>query len=350
MTVDLDPLIKENPFDNLPSDRISSPGSLRRSAATDLRKAREEWDSKTKTPSPKPRRMIQGVPSLTDDDAMICVPEIACFDLTRKEWALVDLAEIGDVAWNEEAFDDLVWPAEEKEMLLAVTKSYFSSLGGAGIFTDITDKKARGTKILLAGPSGCGKACAVEAVAEKLHMPVYAISAGEMVIRFEEFEDRLEDALERCAKWNAILLLRNVDFFFGKTLEGTNRADIFAIVMHRLETHPGLIFLTAESLEPLDSLLMANVDLTLKIPSPTREMRRSLWANALSAALPLRERNFSSENLDELAAKVVTGREIKSAVKMAGMLAASKGCNLRMEHIRSVLKLKGVGESRVSRI
>lgn len=345
MAVDLDPLTKENPFDNLPSDssdRIFSPGSLRRSAATDLRKAREEWDSKTKTPNPKPRRMIEGVPSLTDDDLIICVPDIACFDLARKEWALVDLTEIGDVAWNEEAFDDLVWPAEEKDLLLAVTQSYFSSLGGAGIFTDIMDKKSRGTQIMLVGPSGCGKAYAVEAVAEKLHMPLYAISVGEMVVDFGKFEERLEDALDCCAKWNAILLLRNVDFFFGKTLEGTDRADFVAMVMRHLEQHPGLVFLTAESLDPVDSLLRAKLDLTIKIPSPNKEMRRALWANALSAALPLRERNFSSENLDELATKQLMGREIKSAVKMAGMLAKSKGCSLRMEHIQTVLKLKEV--------
>lgn len=341
MAIDLDPLTKDSPFDDLAGDssnRVSAPGNLRRSAATDLRKAREEWDTKAKEPKPAPRSKVMGVPTLTEDQMLTCVPHVACFDLTRKEWNLVDLGEIGDVAWNDDLFDDLIWPAEEKDLLLAVTQSYHQD--GAGTFANILDKKSRGTTIMLSGPSGGGKSFAVEAVAEKLHMPLYTVSVGDMIRDFDKFEERLEDTLERCAKWNAILLVENLDFFFDKTLEGTGEGDIIAVVMHHLERHPGLVFITSTELAPLDPLLKSRFDLTLKIPAPTTEMKRQLWANTLSAAMPLRERHFSSEHLDALAQKNLSGREIKSVVKMAGMLASSKGASLKMEHIETVLKLK----------
>ena len=279
-----------------------------------------------------------GVPSLTEEQMLICNLEVAAFDLTRKEWTLVDVNEIGDVAWNEDLFDDLIWPAEEKELLLSIAQSYFS--GGAGTFGEILDRKSHGSTIMLSGPSGCGKAFAVEAVAEKLHMPLYTLSVGELVRDFKDFEQRLEDALTRAAKWNAILLIKNLDFFFDKTLDGTTWGDVVGWLMHHLERHPGLVVLTSSSLDNVDPLLKARFDLTLAIPEPGKELRRQMWANALSAAVPLRERHFSSEHLDELAKWKGTGRGIGSVVKMAGMVASGQGRGLRMEDVERVLKVK----------
>ena len=279
-----------------------------------------------------------GLPSLTEEQLLICNLEVAAFDLTRKEWTLVDVNEVGDVIWNEDRFDDLIWPAEEKELLLSIAQSYLS--GGAGTFAQILDRKTRGSTIMLSGPSGCGKTFAVEAVAEKLHMPLYTLSVGELVREFKDFEQRLEDALTRCAKWNAILLIQNLDFFFDKTLDGTTWGDVAGWLMHHLERHPGLVVLTASSLENMDPLLKARFDLTLTIPEPGRELRRQMWANTLSAAVPLRERHFSSEHLDELARWKGTGRGIGSVVKLAGMLAGGQGRGLRMEDVERVLKMK----------
>ena len=347
MVIELEPLVKENPFDNIahdPSERVSSPGSLRRSqdrrAASDLRKAREEWGSKTTTSVPKPRGKVMGVDPLTEDQMLICVPDVACFDLARKDWVLVDLNEIGDVAWNEDAFDDLIWPTEKKEILLAIAESYYQ--GGAGSFNDVLDKKSRGTTIMLTGPTGIGKSFAVEAVAEKLHMPLYSISVGDMIRDFNNFETRLEETLERCAKWKAILLVRNFDFFFKKTLEGTGAGDVCATILHHLERHQGLVFLTSWSLSPLNKLLTARFDLTLEVLTLPPELTRQIWANALSAVTSLRDRNFVAEHLDVLATKNVSGRGIRSVVKMASMLAKNKGVALKLEHLESVLRMQGL--------
>lgn len=361
MAIELEPLVKENPFDNLANDqpnRVSSPGSLRRSvdrrAATDLRKAREEWDSKRRaelrkareetsakstTPAAKSCDKVKGVDALTDDQMLICVPDVACFDLTRKEWVLVDLNEIGDVAWNENLFDDLVWPADEKEILLAVAESYRE--GGEVTSSDIPDKKSRGTTIMIRGDTGEGRSFAVQTVAEKLHMPLYSISVGDMIRDFGNFETRLEETLERCIKWNAILLVRDLDFFFENTLEGTCAGATCATIVHHLEGHQGLVVLTCTTDTPFRPFLLAKIDLFLQIPSfATRQMTRQHWANALSTAVPLKDRHFTSEHLDKLAEKDTTGRQAKSAVKLAAMLARSKGSALKMEHLERVLNIK----------
>ena len=349
MTLGLEPLVQENPFgsfSNEATNRASSPGSLRRShdrrAALDLRKAREEWDSKTKENVPKPRSKSTDITTLTEDQLILCSPEIQCFDLLNKVWTSVGVNQVGDVAWNENAFDDLIWPTEEKDLLLAIAESHSQS--GASTINHILDRKSPGTTIMLNGPSGCGKKSAAEAIAEKLHMPLYSVSVGEAIREFSKFEAHLEEALERCAKWNAILLFKDIDFFFEKTLAGTDTADTCATVSHHLQCHPGLVFLTSTSpdLACLEPMLKRQFDLTLKIKEPSREMRRQIWANVLSAAVPLREQHFTFEDLDSLAERSVSGAEIKGVVKMACMLAKSKGTSLKMEHLKGVLKIQGM--------
>ena len=367
MSPELEPLVRENPFDkvaNNPSDRVSSPGSLRRSvdrrAATDLRKAREEWDTKRRLeerraatdsrkgredPFPKnmasaakPLSSVKSVDPLTEDQMLICAPDAPCFDLLRKEWVAVDLDNIGDVAWNDDMYDDLVWPAEEKQMLLAIVESYRQ--GGEQPSSSVLDKKSRGTTIMLKGPIGVGKSFGVEAIAEKLHVPLYTIGVPDLIRDFDEFETRLEDTLERCSKWNAIMLIEHLDFLFSESLDGTVQGDVCAQIIEQLARHPGLVIFTSSDTLRLPLHMIEILDLELWIRFPDTEEKRKIWSNALSAAVPLKDRSFTSEHLDTLARYSVKGREIQSSVNMANMLARSTGSSLRMEHVQKVLEFK----------
>ena len=367
---ELEPLVKENPFDkvvNNPTDRVSSPGSLRRSvdrrAATDLRKAREEWDTKRRleerraatdsrkgredafsndtTSTAKPRGNGKSVEPLTEDQMLICAPDAPCFDLTRKEWVVIDLNDIGDITWNNDLYDDLVWPAEEKQVLLAIAESYRQ--GGKKPSNEVLDKKSHGTTIMLKGPIGVGKSFAVRAIAEKLHVPLYSISVADLIRDYDEFELRLEDTLERCSKWNAILLVENLDFLFSRSLDGTAEGDVCAQLIDQLARHPGLVIFTGSNTRSLPMLLRESFDLELCIRFPDVDEKRKIWSTALSATVPLKDRSFTSEHLDALAQYSVKGREIQSTVNMATMLAQSAGSSLKMEHIERILELKCPG-------
>ena len=366
-TPELEPLVKENPFDkvaNNPTDRVSSPGSLRRSvdrrAATDLRKAREEWDTKRRleerraatdsrkaredsllkntASAAKPLGGAKSIDALTEDQMLICAPDAPCFDLTRKEWVVVDVSDIGDITWNDDLYDDLVWPAEEKQVLLAIAESY--RRGGENPSNGVLDSKSRGTTIMLQGPIGAGKSFAVEAVAEKLHMPLYCIGVADLIRDFDEFETHLEDTLERCSKWNAILLIENLDFLFSKSLDGTVKGNVCAQLVDQLARHPGLVLLTSSDSYWLPGLLKEAFDLELCLGFPNLEEKRKIWSNALSAAVPLKDRSFTSEHLDALAQYSIKGREIQSTVNMATKLAQFSGSSLKMEHVERVLELK----------
>ena len=90
MARNLDPLIKENPFDKAQRDAVleansSSPGSLRRqrerSYVTNLRKAREDWE-KTIDVKWSSGKFL----TLTEEQMLYTASFIPAFDLLRKTW------------------------------------------------------------------------------------------------------------------------------------------------------------------------------------------------------------------------------------------------------------------------
>lgn len=340
MAKNLDPLVKENVFDCYQNGgRVSSPGSLKRERerryVTDLRKARFEWSKSAETKKPLSGRAHQ---VLTEDQLLITVPDVAAFDLKRKDWTVVDVDEISDVAWNEDAYDDIVFPAEEKDLLLAVAGAYVPSTTSP---ITVPEKRAKGTTICLAGPSGMGKVSIVEAIAERLHAPLFAVDMAEMIRDWDNFEDNMVKVLHRCREWGAILLVTNIDLLMEKALNKYGKADTASTFRHHLSTHPGLIFVTATAFtDRFEPLLASQFDLLIQVPALDVSSRRQVWEDAINNALPLKQRKFKGEDLDMLAEKELSAREIKSALKMALMLARSRGSTLKVEHVERVIAIK----------
>jgi hypothetical protein len=62
------------------------------------------------------------------------------------------------------------------------------------------------------------------AVAEKSHVPLYAVPAGVLGSHTACIEKALDQALDLCRLWNAILLLDKADVFLGaRTNDGLVR-------------------------------------------------------------------------------------------------------------------------------
>lgn len=72
-----------------------------------------------------------------------------------------------------------------------------------------------------------------------------------------------------------------------------------------------------------------------------------MWENAITQAAPLRQRHFTSEHLDQLAETELSGREIKSMLKLAQMAAKGKGEAFKMAHLEKVLAIKQRSNARI---
>jgi len=130
----------------------------------------------------------------------------------------IGVGEFGDVLWNEEAYEDLVIPEDEKDLLLFIAKSHIDHPEKS---EPCLDKKTKGTVICLTGPSGSGKTMAVKAITEKLHLPLYSIDTAEIKGDFTKFDDAVFFAFERCLKFNAILVFHSIDFLLNEEPDST---------------------------------------------------------------------------------------------------------------------------------
>ena len=91
---------------------------------------------------------------LTEEDFLICDYTIPGFCFTTKRWYMLKVALIEDIEFNTEAFESLLLPKHQKQMIHSLIKVHTSQ--GMG-FDDIIKGKGKGMVFLLHGVPGTGK-------------------------------------------------------------------------------------------------------------------------------------------------------------------------------------------------
>jgi hypothetical protein len=110
-------------------------------------------------------------PPLTTEQKLICTPLLRGYSLKNKLWLNFFVNCVNDIEWQKDAFDRLVLPKNQKELILGFTESqrkYRES------FDDVIEGKGRGMIILLCGPPGVGKTLTAESMAEEMKIPMYS--------------------------------------------------------------------------------------------------------------------------------------------------------------------------------
>jgi hypothetical protein len=150
---------------------------------------------------------------LTTEQKLICTPLLRGYSLMNKLWFNFFVNCVKEIEWQNDAFDRLVLPQNQKELILGFTQS--QQKHGAA-FDDVIEGKGRGMIILLCGSPGVGKTLTAESVAEEMKVPLYMISAGDLGLDPRCVETKLHDVLEMCTRWHSVLLLDEADVFLEK--------------------------------------------------------------------------------------------------------------------------------------
>lgn len=79
--------------------------------------------------------------------------------------------------------------------------------------------------MLLTGPPGTGKTLTAESIADRLQLPLYAVSANELGDTAKEIEGRFNEVLRLAGDWNAVLLLDEADAFLEKRVDSPESRD-----------------------------------------------------------------------------------------------------------------------------
>ncbi|KAI1291189.1 P-loop containing nucleoside triphosphate hydrolase protein [Xylaria venustula] len=279
----------------------------------------------------RPVKRADDLEPLTDDQRLLATPWVRGFDLKTKQWCELRVDELQPMTWNDEAFDKLVLPGDEKQLAWEFVEA--KSLSQSAEFDDFIPDKGRGLLILMFGPPGVGKTFTAEAVADKSRVPLYAMSAAELGTAPDTVEKALESALGLCRMWNAMLLLDEADVFLSaRTFDSIARNELVAIFLRMLEYYQGTMFLTTNRVSSIDPAFQSRVDLFLPYHDLSREARRRVWCNFIERA-GQQKFDVTDDSLAKLSLLPLNGREIKNLIKSVQLLSIRNGSTISMERL-----------------
>jgi hypothetical protein len=91
---------------------------------------------------------------LEDTQLILCTNLVPVFALTSRRWWQVPLEDLRDIQFNTEAFDKLILPRNQKQMIQSLVTVHVGKLLK---FDDVIAGKGKGMVFLLHGESGTGK-------------------------------------------------------------------------------------------------------------------------------------------------------------------------------------------------
>ena len=146
-----------------------------------------------------------------------------------------------------------------------------------------------GVRALFAGPSGTGKTLAAVVLASKLGVPLYRLDLSAVVSKYiGETERNLHRVLSAAESLDIMLLLDEGDSLLAKRTEVGNAHDRYAnletnFLLQRLENHRGLVVVTTNALDHIDTAFLRRFDALLNFRPPEFAERLALWHSHLPA-------------------------------------------------------------------
>ncbi|KAL2825266.1 hypothetical protein BDW59DRAFT_146306 [Aspergillus cavernicola] len=275
----------------------------------------------------------------TEEELLIASPVVLGFAFSEKLWLEFSISGISDIEWNEDAFNSLVLPDNQKSIVKALVESH--TFCAAQNIDDVIQGKGRGLVAVLHGPPGTGKTLTAEGIAELLKRPLYMVSAGELGTDSRTLEAELNKILDIAHSWGAVLLLDEADIFLEKrTIQDIHRNALVSIFLRLLEYFQGILFLTTNRVETFDDAFQSRIHVALRYGDLTTKAKRSVWKMFLDKVQAMegaQTAQFTEKDLDLLSRHNLNGRQIKNSVRTAQALAVNEKTPLSMEHIKRVL-------------
>ncbi|KAF2760114.1 ATPase [Pseudovirgaria hyperparasitica] len=276
---------------------------------------------------------------LTPYHQMVCFPRVRGYSLKTKSWLDFYVENVSDIEWNDKAFESLVLPEDQKEMILACTEAQVDNKGDG--FDDVVKGKGEGLIMLASGPPGVGKTLTAEAVAEHLRAPLHMLTSGDLGSSAGDLEDQLQSVLDMVGRWNAILLIDECDVFLeARSVHDLERNRVVSIFLRTLEYYQGILFMTTNRVKEIDQAFQSRIHVSIEYPALTKDSRRQIWSNFLRKSESLA--GFSDHDLDELATADLNGRQIKNVLKTSQLLASRRKEKLSRKFVDTVLKVESL--------
>ncbi|KAK1454888.1 hypothetical protein CMEL01_03648 [Colletotrichum melonis] len=291
-------------------------------------------------------------PGLPTDGSEPHVPEIYLFsnlvpgfDLRRKKWGEVsfdvEVDQIRDVAWNDQAFNSLVADDDMKMLILALVTNQIDAKRG----TDVIDNKGNGLIMLLHGSPGTGKTFTAESVAEIAKKPLYSVTCGDIGTDPAEVEKYLESVFHLGKIWDCVVLLDEAEVFLEqRTLQDLQRNALVSVFLRALEYYDGILILTTNRVGTFDEAFKSRIQLALRYQRLEAYQRKQIWKNFFERLKSIGEEDSIdfddvSLHIDELTKHPMNGRQIRNTITTARQLAKFMGKKMVFSHLQRTIAI-----------
>ncbi|RBR25458.1 uncharacterized protein FIESC28_01696 [Fusarium coffeatum] len=299
---------------------------------------------------------------------------ISGYALKNKIWTQFFIEDIEPIVWNDKAYDHLVFDHQQKDLVLSFVENHSLANGTSTAMGDVIVGKGQGLIMLLSGPPGTGKTLMAEAIADRARRPLFYLQAEDLGISADTLGANLKRVFEMATEWNAVVLLDEADVFMAeRNPNDIHRNELVSIFLRELEYFRGIIFLTTNLYQTIDTAFRSRVSLHLRFESLDRKAREAVWRKFLQlvpendrvtdvtdespdtgSTTPRNsdteegaERGISTsyddkplddEDIAELSLWQLNGREIKTAVKMARSWCGYKGYAMTLSRLENSIK------------
>ncbi len=233
--------------------------------------------------------------------------------------------------------DDIVLKDGEKKKILEICANfrYYSK-----VYTewDMQSKMpyGRAISVILCGPPGTGKTMTAHVIANELELPLFHADLSQITDKYiGETEKHLDEIFTEAEKSNCVLLLDEADAICGKRSEVTESKDRFAnnataFLLQRLEQYEGIVVLSTNFVNNLDTAFMRRMKYIMQFSIPTADVRKKIWESCFPVSMPVSDdidTDYLAQQFD------FAGANIKNIVLSAAFLAVSENKPVHMRHI-----------------
>ncbi|KAI1654075.1 P-loop containing nucleoside triphosphate hydrolase protein [Daldinia decipiens] len=253
------------------------------------------------------------------DEFLYVLPSIIKgFNLKKKKWLDLKVDNLGEVVWNETAFERLVLEDKTKKLILALVSDQVESTRS----TDLISGKGNGLIMLLHGGPGTGKTLTAESVAEIARKPLYPVTCGDIGTEPEAVENYLESVLHLGKTWGCVVLLDEADVFLEqRSLQDLHRNALVSVFLRVLEYYEGILVLTSNRVGTFDEAFKSRIQLAIHYNGLSFYERSKIWGNFISRLQDFKEEEIDADDLKDhikdLAQFEMNGREIRNAITNA---------------------------------
>ncbi|RYP48745.1 hypothetical protein DL768_005402 [Monosporascus sp. mg162] len=254
---------------------------------------------------------VAGAKDWDREQYLICPPRVLGYILQEKQWGQLQVSLLSQLApednngaWNSrlKLADDIDRDMEKrgkkednstKTLLLDLVRSHTSTTvrkGGDAEETlevdDIIPGKGKGLVILLYGPPGVGKTSTAETIAIATRKPLFSVSVADVGTQAKHVESNLSRIFFLAAKWQAILLIDEADFFLesrgrGHAIQSTDKNALVSVFLRVLEYYQGIMFLTTNQIAQFDVAIPSRIHVAIRYESLKTDQMEAIFRGFL---------------------------------------------------------------------